>query len=90
MVLALILLAHEFCSITIPFCRRQFFAVALCPVALSALYLLYSGQDPGQIYRFYSYDYFWIKGLGYLQYSLTVPGYILLVAVNVVCGVAAW
>lgn len=87
-VLALILLAHEFCSITIPFCRRQFFAVALCPVALSALYLLYSGQDPGQIYRFYSYDYFWIKGLGYLQYSLTVPGYILLVAVNVVCGVA--
>lgn len=88
MVLALILLAHEFCSITIPFCRRQFFAVALCPVALSALYLLYSGQDPGQIYRFYSYDYFWIKGLGYLQYSLTVPGYILLVAVNVVCGVA--
>ena len=85
--LALFLLAHEFRSITIPFCRRQFLAVTLCPAALSALYLLYSGQDPGQIYRFYSYDYFWIKGLGYLQYSLTVPGYVFLVAVNVLCGV---
>ena len=86
-VLALVLLIHEFRSITISFCRRQFFAVALCPVALSALYLLYSGQDPGQIYRFYSYDYLWIKGLGYLQYSLTVPGHVFLVAVNVICGV---
>ena len=86
-VLALALLVHEFRSITIYFCRRQFFAVALCPVALSALYLLYSGQDPGQIYRFYSYDYLWIKGLGYLQYSLTVPGHVFLVAVNVICGV---
>ena len=84
--LALGLLAHELRSITISFCRRQFLAVALCPAALSALYLLYSGQDPGQIYRFYSYDYFWIKGLGYLQYSLTVPGYVFLVAVNVICG----
>ena len=86
-VLALVLLIHEFRSITISFCRRQFFAVALCPVALSALYLLYSGQDPGQIYRFYSYDYLWIKGLGYLQYSLTVPGHVFLVAMNVICGV---
>ncbi len=84
--LSLILLAVEYFSITISFCRRQFLQVAVCLVSLSALYLLYSGQDPGQVYSFYSYDYLWIRGVGYLQYSLTVPGYILLVVVNVICG----
>lgn len=85
--LALVLLAVEFFSITIPFCRRQFAQVAVCLVALSGLYLLYSGQDPGQVYSFYSYDYLWIQGIGYLQYSLTVPGYVLLVIFNVICGI---
>ena len=84
--LVFILLAAEFFSITISFCRRQFLQVAVCLASLAALYLLYSGQDPGQVYSFYSYDYLWIRGVGYLQYSLTLPGYILLVAVNVICG----
>ena len=86
-VLSLVLLGVEYFSITIPFCRRQFAQVAVCLLSLSALYLLYSGQDPGQVYSFYSYDYLWIRGVGYLQYSLTVPGYTLLVVVNVICGV---
>ena len=86
-VLALLLLAVEFFSISIPFCRRQFAQIAVCLVSLSALYLLYSGQDPGQVYSFYSYDYLWIRGVGYLQYSLTVPGYVFLVVVNVICAV---
>lgn len=84
--LALVLLAVEYASITIPFCRRQFAQVAVCLISLSGLYLLYSGQDPGQVYSFYSYDYLWIRGVGYLQYSLTVPGYVLLVVVNVICA----
>lgn len=85
--LALILLAMEFFSISISFCRRQFVQIAVCLVSLSSLYLLYSGQDPGQVYSFYSYDYLWIRGVGYLQYSLTVPGYVLLVVVNVICAI---
>ena len=85
--LALILLAVEFFSISISFCRRQFVQIAVCLVSLSSLYLLYSGQDPGQVYSFYSYDYLWIRGVGYLQYSLTVPGYVLLVVVNVICAI---
>ncbi len=85
--LALLLLAIEFFSITIPFCRRQFAQIAVCLASLSALYLLYSGQDPGQVYSFYSYDYLWIRGVGYLQYSLTVPGYALLVIINTICGI---
>lgn len=84
--LALLLLAIEFFSITMGFCRRQFLQVAVCLAALSALYLLYCGQDPGQVYRFYSYDYVWIKGLGYLQHRLGVFGYAALVVGNVICG----
>ena len=54
-----------------------------------ALYLLYCGQDPGQISRFYSYDCLWIRGAGYLQYPLSVGGYVLLTAGNVICGALA-
>ncbi len=88
-VLALLLLALELRAIHTPFCRRQFGKTALCLLALSALYLLYCGQDPGQIYRFYSYDYLWIRGAGYLQYTLSVGGYVLLTAGNVICGALA-
>jgi signal transduction histidine kinase len=88
-VLALLLLALELRAIRTPFCRRQFGKTALCLLALSALYLLYCGQDPGQIYRFYSYDYLWIRGAGYLQYTLSVGGYVLLTAGNVICGALA-
>lgn len=87
--LALLLLALEFRAIATPFCRRQFGKTALCLLAQSALYLLYSGQDPGQVYRFYSYDYLWIRGAGYLQYTLSVGGYVLLTLGNVVCGALA-
>ena len=85
--LSIALLAAELFSITVPFCRRRFAQIAVCLLSLSALYLLYSGQDPGQVYSFYSYDYLWIRGVGYLQYSLTMWGYALLVVGNVICGV---
>lgn len=87
--LALFLVGWELASIKISFCRRQFAKTALCLVALSLLYLLYCGQDPGQVYRFYSYDYLWIRGAGYLQYTLSVEGYLLLALGNVVCGALA-
>lgn len=85
-VTALALLVQELFAITMKFCRRQFAGVAVCMAALSGLYLLYCGQDPAQVYSFYSYDYVWSKGIGYLQYAPTMTGYVMLVVVNVICG----
>lgn len=84
--LALILLVQEFLSITISFFRRQFSRILVCMAALSALFLLYCGQDPGQVYSFYSYDYIWARGIGYLQFDPSLSGLITLVAINVVCS----
>ena len=86
-VAALMLLVQELFSITMPFCRRQFVGIVVCLAALSGLYLLYCGQDPAQVYQFYSYDYVWNKGIGYLQYAPTIAGYVTIVVVNVICGV---
>ena len=47
--LALFLLGYEFFSITMSFSRRRFAQIAVCLTALSLLYLLYCGQDPGQV-----------------------------------------
>lgn len=85
--LALLLLVQELRTITIRFYKRQFACVLVCLAALSGLYILYCGQDPAQVYRFYSYDYVWNKGLGYLQYAPGMGGYVTLVVVNVICGV---
>ncbi|MCI7472858.1 MAG: HAMP domain-containing histidine kinase [Clostridiales bacterium] len=86
-VLAVGLLIVEYCSTTMHFSRRKFLPIVISLVALAILYVLYCGQDPGQIYRFYSYDYTWIKGVGYLQFALSVGGYVVLVVVNLVCGI---
>lgn len=86
-VLAVVLLVVEYGSTTMRFSRRKFLPIVISLGALAVLYGLYCGQDPGQIYRFYSYDYIWIKGVGYLQFALNIGGYVFLVAVNLVCGI---
>ena len=65
---ALFLLVHEYFAITMAFFRRQFSLIVICMIAISGLYLLYCGQDPGQVYRFYSASYKWNRGIGYLQH----------------------
>ena len=69
-----------------PFTTWQFVGIVVCLAALSGLYLLYCGQDPAQVYQFYSYDYVWNKGIGYLQYAPTMTGYVMIVVVNIICG----
>ena len=69
LLLALFLLGYELFSITMPFFRRQFLMLVLCLSVLSVLYFIYCGQDPGQVYSFYSYDYIGIRGIGYLLLS---------------------
>ncbi len=84
--IALILLIHEYFSITMVFFRRQFSLIVICMIAISGLYLLYCGQDPGQVYRFYHASYKWKRGIGYLQHMWDIKAYYLLMLVNVVCG----
>ncbi len=84
--IALILLVHEYFSITMVFFRRQFSLIVICMIAISGLYLLYCGQDPGQVYRFYHASYKWKRGIGYLQHMWDIKAYYLLMLVNVVCG----
>ncbi len=84
--IAILLLVQELFAITMRFCRQQFIGIVVCHVALSGLYLLYCGQDPAQVYQFYSYDYIWNKGIGYLQYAPTMAGYVTIVVVNIICG----
>ncbi|HIX89816.1 MAG TPA: HAMP domain-containing histidine kinase [Candidatus Agathobaculum pullicola] len=86
-VVSVVLLVIEYCSTTMRFSRRKFLPIVISLTVLSVLYVLYCGQDPGQIYRFYSYDYTWIKGVGYLQFALGVGGYVILVVINIVCGI---
>ncbi len=85
-VIAMFLLIYEFFSITMKFCRRQFSLIVICMAALSGLYLLYCAQDPGQVYSFYSYDYVWYKGLGYMMYAPGMTGYVFIVVTNVICS----
>ena len=81
------LLLYELFSITLKFVRRQFVQVTLFLIALTGIYILYYNQDPGQVYRFYSYTTAWNKGIGYLQISPSIHSYMLLVVVNVICSV---
>ena len=53
------LLLYELFSITLKFVRRQFVQVTLFLIALTGIYILYYNQDPGQVYRFYSYTTAW-------------------------------
>ena len=63
--IALFLLVQELFAITMRFCRKQFIGIVVCHVALSGrLSALTRGQDPAQVYQFYSYDYIWNKGIG--------------------------
>ncbi len=87
LILAIGLLLYELFSITFKFVRRQLVQVTLFLISLTGIYFLYYNQDPGQVYRFYSYTTAWNKGIGYLQISPSVASYTLLVVVNVICSV---
>ena len=86
LLLSLFLLVYELFSIAMPFFRRQFLMLVACLAALALLYYIYCGQDPGQVYSFYSYDYLGIRGVGYMLLMPGLGGYILLVAANVIGG----
>jgi signal transduction histidine kinase len=84
LILAIVLLLIEFFSITMKFCKRQFSEIMLFLICVTGLYLLYFEQDPGQVYRFYSFSLAWNRGIGYLQFHPSLASYMLLVIVNLI------
>lgn len=85
--IAVIILFIEYFSVSIPFLQRQFRQTVIFLLSISVIYIIYYHQDPGQVYRFYSYTSVWNKGIGYLQIKPSLSSYILLVIVNIICAV---
>lgn len=83
--IALFLLAYEYKSITMKFCKRQFSQIAASMAALTGIYILYYQQDPGQVYHFYSSIGAWNKGIGYMQIDPSLGSYVLLVLTSIIC-----
>lgn len=84
---AIILLLYELNSITLRFFKKQFVQILVFIISISAVYLLYCGQDPAQVYQFYSYDFIWKKGIYYMNTTLSVRTYWIIVVVNIICGI---
>lgn len=87
LLLGVLLLANEYRSITMKFCKRQFGQIAVSMTVMAILYVLYYQQDPGQVYRFYSAGFVWPRGIGYLKINPGLKSYIGFVAVMMVCTV---
>lgn len=79
------LLIYEYFSLSINFRKRQFGQIIMSMAAMALLYILYYRQDPGQVYRFYSQDFVWNRGIGYLQINPSLISYIWLVGVTIIC-----
>ena len=86
-VIAFILLIIELFSITMKFCKKQFIQIIILITSISIVYLLYCGQDPAQVYQFYSNDFLWRNGIYYMNSTLSIPAYIAIVVGNVIAGI---
>lgn len=84
--IAIALLLYEAYSISMRFFRRQFMLILNFILSLSALYLLYFGQDPAQVYQFYRDNYVWKQGIYYMNATLSIPAYIVILIANLVCA----
>ena len=58
--LAMLLLVHEYRNIFIPYFKKNFRYILLSYVSMAFLYLIYVIHDPAQIYQFYGLEFLWI------------------------------
>lgn len=88
LLLAFVLLVHEYRSITIPYCRKQFSYIMGFLISIGIMYCFYFRQDPIQVYQMYSAEYMRYGGL---LYSGTAGGaisrWILFSALTTVFGI---
>lgn len=85
-IIAIALLLYEAYSIQMKFFRRQFMLIITFILSLSCLYLLYYGQDPAQVYQFYRDNYVWKQGIYYMNATLSIPAYIFILMMNLICA----
>lgn len=71
LILSVLLILHEYRSVTIPYLRKQFRYMAVFIVCITVMYSFHFRQDPIQVYQMYSAEY---MRLGGLLYSGTVGG----------------
>lgn len=76
--LATVLIAIEYFSISIPFCRRNFRYVVLSILSTEALYLPYATKDPVQIYNVYIAEYIQLGTSTYIGPGMSALGWIVL------------
>lgn len=65
------LLVYEYCSVTIPYLRRQYRYILIFIGSVTFQYLVYCNRDPIQVYQMYSSDYMRFRGQ---MYSITFMG----------------
>lgn len=86
-VIAFTLMLIELSSITMKFCKKQFVQIVIFMTSISIVYLLYCGQDPAQVYQFYSNDFIWRNGIYYMNSTLSIQAYFVIVVGNVIGGI---
>ncbi|QUG40703.1 HAMP domain-containing histidine kinase [Psychrobacillus sp. INOP01] len=77
------LLLFEAYSIEMKFFQRKFILITSFILSLILFYFLYFGQDPAQVYQFYSFK----TGIYYMNTVLSIPTYIFIVFINVIFAI---
>lgn len=77
------LLLFEAFSIEMIFFRRKFILITSFILSLILFYFLYFGQDPAQVYQFYSFK----TGIYYMNTVLSIPTYMFIVFINVIFAI---
>lgn len=89
-ILSLFLLLYEAYSINMKFFRRQFYLIVTFLISLCLLYLLYFGQDPAQVYQFYTAEFVWKQGIYYMNFILSKFTYSTIVIFSLICAVVGF
>lgn len=82
-IISIALLLFEAYSIEMIFFQRKFILITSFILSLILFYFLYFGQDPAQVYQFYSFK----TGIYYMNTVLSVPIYIFIVFINVIFAI---
>lgn len=85
------LLIHEYCSVTIPYLRRQYRYILIFIGSVTLQYLVYCNRDPIQVYQMYSAEYMRFKEQMYsATYMGTVNWYLFTVFTLVFVVIGFW
>lgn len=85
-VIAIFLFVYEFFAIQLKVLKKRHFFITSFILSLCFLYLLYFGQDPAQVYQFYS-GIMWNNGIYYMNSLLSIRAYIVIVLLNVIFAI---